>query len=291
VTTAPATRPADLIRAPDRWYRNYIFDLDRTVYLGDELLPGAAEVITAIRAAGARTVFLSNNPTRDRQMYADKLAKLGLPTPVQDIVNPVITMRDWLLRHHRQAGIFVIGEPPLVDELARAGLRLTTDPSEIDVVVASFDRTFEYWKLQTAFDALWRRDRAILVTTNPDAYCPMPGERGQPDAAAIVAAIEASTGARCQHNAGKPGPIMIEALLHILQAGVQDCLMIGDRVGTDIAMARAAGMDSALVLTGDTTVAAATALGPADEPTWLIAGIDALLPAGAHPRPDRADRP
>ena len=186
---SPTLPPADLLRRPDRRYGNYIFDLDGTVYLGDELLPRARQIIERIRDAGGRTVFLSNNPTKDPLMYADKLSGLGIPAAVEDIVNPVVTMRDWLLEHHAADGIFAIGEPPLVSALAAAGLHLTDDPSEIGVVVASFDRTFTYAKLQTAFDALWRSDRAILVTTNPDRYCPMPGGRGQPDAAGIVAAV------------------------------------------------------------------------------------------------------
>lgn len=274
--------PPGLLRLPDRRYQNYIFDLDGTVYLGDELLPQAREVIEGIRAAGGRTVFLSNNPTKDPQMYADKLAGLGIPAPVQDIVNPIVTMRDWLLEHHADDGIFPIGEPPLVFALRDAGLHLTDDPRQIRVVVASFDRTFEYAKLQTAFDALWRTGRAILVTTNPDRYCPMPGGRGQPDAAGIIAAIEATTEVRCTVNTGKPGQEMIRALLRRLNADVRDCLMVGDRVSTDIAMARVAGMDSALVLTGDTTVAAARELGPQDAPTWLLPGIAQLLPGANH---------
>lgn len=275
---SPTLPPADLLRRPDRRYGNYIFDLDGTVYLGDELLPRARQIIERIRDAGGRTVFLSNNPTKDPLMYADKLSGLGIPAAVEDIVNPVVTMRDWLLEHHAADGIFAIGEPPLVSALAAAGLHLTDDPSEIGVVVASFDRTFTYAKLQTAFDALWRSDRAILVTTNPDRYCPMPGGRGQPDAAGIVAAIEATAEVTCRVNTGKPGQIMVQALLRRLDADVRDCLMVGDRVSTDIAMARVAGMDSALVLSGDTTAALARALDRHEAPTWVVPGIAELLP-------------
>jgi HAD superfamily hydrolase (TIGR01450 family) len=282
-TTTPDTGwPPGLLRLPDRRYRHYIFDLDGTVYLGDELLPQAREIIERIRAAGGQTVFLSNNPTKDPQMYADKLAGMGIPAAVDDIVNPIVTMRDWLLENHSGDGIFPIGEPPLVSALRAAGLHLTDDPAQIRVVVASFDRTFEYSKLQTAFDALWRSDRAILVTTNPDRYCPMPGGRGQPDAAGIIAAIEATAQVRCRVNTGKPGQIMVQALLRRLKANVRDCLMVGDRVSTDIAMARVAGMDSALVLSGDTTAAAARELGPEDSPTWLLPGIAQLLPRADH---------
>ena len=74
------TSSPTILRRPDRLYDGYVFDLDGTVYLGNALLPGAGEVIAAIRARGCRTVFLSNNPTRDPQMYADKLGKLGIAT-------------------------------------------------------------------------------------------------------------------------------------------------------------------------------------------------------------------
>jgi ribonucleotide monophosphatase NagD (HAD superfamily) len=121
-----------------------------------------------------------------------------------------------------------------------------------------------------------------MVTTKPHRYCPMPGGRGQPDAAGIIAAIEATAQVRCRVNTGKPGQIMVQALLRRLKANVRDCLMVGDRVSTDIAMARVAGMDSALVLSGDTTAAAARELGPEDSPTWLLPGIAQLLPRADH---------
>lgn len=270
-----------LLRKPERLYDGYVFDLDGTVYLGDTLLPGAAETIAALRAQGRRTVFLSNNPTRDPQMYADKLSKLGIATPLADIVNPVVTVPTWLLAHYPGAGVFVIGEEPLKRAVAAAGVRLTERPEEIDVVVASYDRTFEYRKLQIAFDALWQHRRAVLITSNPDRYCPMPGGRGEPDAAAIVAAIEACTGVTCSANLGKPGAEMLETVLGMLGLAADRCIMIGDRLSTDIAMAATSGMDSALVLTGETTPEMAAELDPGTPPTWVLDRIDGLLPEGA----------
>ncbi|MFB9375915.1 HAD-IIA family hydrolase [Kineococcus gynurae] len=267
---------------PDRWYRGYVFDLDGTVYLGDEPLPRAAETIAALRAAGSRTVFLSNNPTKDPAMYAEKLSRLGIPTAVEEILNPLVTMSAWLLENAPGAGVFVIGEEPLRRHLRERGIRLVEEAAETDVVVASFDRTFDYRKLQTAFDALWFHRRARLVTTNPDRFCPMPGGRGEPDAAAVVAAIEACTGVTCEMNAGKPGTVMLDAVRDLLGLPVEDCVLVGDRLATDIAMARAAGMASALVLTGENTAGEAAAL-PADQrPTWVLEGIGALLP-GSQP--------
>jgi HAD superfamily hydrolase (TIGR01450 family) len=277
--TASESVAASLLRRPDRLYDGYVFDLDGTVYLGDALLPGAAEAVARIRAQGRRTVFLSNNPTRDPRMYADKLGALGIPTPVTDIVNPVVTVPRWLQANHPGAGVFVIGEEPLTRALAAAGIRLTERPEEIDVVVASFDRTFEYRKLQIAFDALWFHRRARLIASNPDRFCPMPGGRGEPDAAAVVAAIEACTGVTCEANLGKPGVEMLETVLGMLGLPADRCVIVGDRVSTDIAMAAAGGLDSALVLTGETSPAMAAELPRDGAPTWILDRIDHLLPA------------
>ena len=138
--------------------------------------------------------------------------------------------------------------------------------------------TFEYRKLQIAFDALAVYRRAILVTTNPDVFCPFPGGHGEPDAGAIVAAIEACTGVTCQVNAGKPGTLMLDTAMRRIGLPPQDCVMVGDRLSTDIAMAVAAGMDSALVLTGETDL---PMLAASDvRPTWVLNRIDELLPTG-----------
>ncbi|MGI3785823.1 MAG: HAD-IIA family hydrolase [Janthinobacterium lividum] len=265
-------------RPVERRYAGYIFDLDGTIYLGDELLPGAYELLTGLRERGARTLFVSNNPTKDPQMYADKLGRLGVPVSPEDIVNTVVTMAAWLKQHHPGGHVFVIGEEPLRRAVVEAGLVLCDDPATIDVVVASYDRQFDYAKLQVAFDALWMHGRAVLVTTNPDRYCPFPGGRGEPDAAAVVAAIEASTGVRCSVNVGKPDPLMIETILGLTGLAAEECVVVGDRLSTDIAMAGRAGMDSALVLTGETTLAMLSAPLPAEQtPTFVLDALEDLL--------------
>lgn len=272
-----SSAPGRLAPTQLRSYAGYLFDLDGTIYLGDRLLPGAHELVTGLRESGRETLFLSNNPTRDPQMYADKLTRLGLPTPVERIVNPVVTMVAWLLAEAPGACVFVIGEEPLVRAIRAAGFRTTEDPREIDIVIASYDRSFDYRKLQIAFDALWQHRRARLVATNPDAYCPMPEGRGEPDAAAVIAAIEASTGVRCEANVGKPAPLMLQTALDVLGLPGAECLMVGDRLHTDIAMAAEAGIDSALVLTGESTAEMAAQLPPERRPTFILPRIDALL--------------
>ena len=263
---------------PTRLYEAYVFDMDGTIYLGDELLPGAARLITELRRREIPVRFLSNNPTRDPDMYAAKLTKLGLPTDVDDIANTVVTTVRWLTDHRPGAVVFPIAEEPLCRALVAAGIEISEDPSRIDIVISSYDRHFDYRKLQIAFDAIWFHRPAELIETNPDRYCPFPGGRGEPDCAAITAAIEACTGTRKVASLGKPDPVMVEEALRGLDVAPADCLMIGDRLMTDVAMAVDAGMASGLVLTGDSTREQAEAL-PADrQPTYVVDRVDELLP-------------
>src|SRR5207302_913736 len=171
-------------------------------------------------------------------------------TPVDDVINSSFAMVQWLLKEIPEARLFVVGEEPLKQDLRAAGFQLSETAGEIDIVVASFDRTFAYQKLQIAFDAI--RAGARLVATNPDRYCPVPGG-GQPDCAAVIAAIEACTTVTCEAVAGKPSPLMIKVITDMLQLPPEQCLMVGDRLETDIRMGINMGMATCLVLTGDAT--------------------------------------
>lgn len=266
------------LRFPTKFYDAYIFDMDGTIYLGDHLLPGAKRMIEQLRARHLPIRYLSNNPTKDPQLYVEKLEKLGLPTDISEVANTVVTMTKWLREHHPEATVFPIAEPPLINAFKTAGIKLSEDPAEIDIVVASYDRTFDYRKLQIAFDAIWFHKRAKLVATNPDRYCPFPGGRGEPDCAAIIAAIEACTQCQCEMVVGKPNREMLVEALAGLDVKLENCLMVGDRLGTDIQMAVKAGIDSAMPLTGDSTWQEAEALDPKDQPTYLLDRVDRLIP-------------
>ncbi len=264
---------ADAWPRPDRLYDAYIFDLDGTCYLGDALLPSVEETITRLRELGKRTVFLSNNPTQTREAYAARLTALGLPTPPDDVVNSSLVMVDFLSRRMPGANLFVVGEASLEQELEAAGFTLTEDPEQIQAVIASFDRTFSYHKLQVAFDAV--QAGARFFATNADRYCPVPGG-GQPDAAAMIAAIEASTNSRVEAVVGKPSHYMAEAILGLLHMPPEQCMMIGDRLETDVLMGLNAGMAGALTLTGatDEAVLAASDI----HPTYVLHTVGDLLP-------------
>jgi arabinose operon protein AraL len=261
------------MRCRDR-FRGYILDLDGTVYLGDVLLPGARRTVLALRASGSHVVFLSNNPLRTRADYAAKLTCLGIPTAGDDVINSSWVMSAWLQREAPRSVLFVVGERPLKQELQAAGFRLTEDASEVDVVVASFDRTFDYGKLQVAFEAI--RAGARFVATNADRYCPTL-DGGLPDAAAVIGAIEGCTGKLVEVVVGKPSPITAEAILERLQLPASECLMVGDRLETDIRMGRESGMATAVVLTGVTTPGLLETAGI--RPDYVLAGLEDLLTA------------
>lgn len=268
---------------PARLYDAYIFDLDGTCYLGDALLPTVGETIERLRQLGRRTVFLSNNPTQPREVYAERLTELGLPTPPEDVINSSMVMADFLNRHMPGARLFVVGEEPLRRELAAAGFEIvggegdvdtvSIDAAAIDAVIASFDRTFDYRKLQIAFDAI--RAGARFFATNADRYCPVPGG-GQPDAAAVIAAIEACTTVSVEAVVGKPSAHMAEAVLARLQLSPRQCLMIGDRLETDVLLGLNASMDAALILTGatDETMLARSAV----RPDFVLRALSELVP-------------
>jgi NagD protein len=261
---------------PGRLYEAYIFDLDGTVYLGESLLPTVETTLSKLRSLGKRTVFLSNNPTRTRDDYAQKLTRLGLPAMANDVINSSAVMAHFLKEHFSDARLFVIGEESLCGELGVAGFDLTDEAQQVDVVIASFDRTFAYWKLQVAFDAI--RAGARFFATNADRYCPVPGG-GEPDAAAMIAAIEACTDTKVEAVVGKPSQYMAHAVLNLLDKQPEDCLMIGDRIETDVLFGLDAGMAAALTLTGATDESALNE--SAIQPTYIFRQLADLLPGDA----------
>lgn len=261
------------IRLP---YPGFIFDLDGTIYLGERLLPGAAAAIAALRAAGRRLCFLSNKPIQSRQDYAEKLTRLGVPTGLEEVINSSYVLARYLARQAPGARCFVIGEPPLRAELERAGLTPVDGPA-VDYVVVAFDRTFDYRKLDVALQAVTRHG-ARLIGTNPDRTCPVEG--GEiPDAAGMIGAVEGVTGRRVDPIVGKPSPITLAVALERLGLAAGECAVVGDRLETDIAMGKAAGLRTILVLTGITRA------GDPEIARWqpdhVLASVGDLLEGGA----------
>jgi HAD superfamily hydrolase (TIGR01450 family) len=269
------------LRRPERFFDGYALDLDGTVYLGDALLPGAAETVARIRAAGSRLVFLTNNPLRPAASYAEQLSGLGIPAAEADVVTPLGVLTAYLSRRHPGAAVLTVAEPLVDQTLAAAGITVTAEPAAAGVVVVSFDRTFSYAKLLLAYRAV-RHFGAVIVATNPDPFCPTP-DGGWPDCAAMLAAVEACTGARAEAMMGKPGEYMAAELLRRLDAPPDAAAIVGDRLSTDVSMSGSLGMTSVLVLSGATS--AGELAGSPVRPDYVIEGIGQLLPALVTPTP------
>ena len=230
-------------------FKGFIFDLDGTVYLSDRLIPGADRVIRLLRENKRKVAFLSNKPIQTRDDYAAKLTRLGIPTQPDEVINSTLVMINYLKKNASNARLFVVGEIPFVDELKRAGFIIAEEPKEIDYVVVAFDRTFDYRKLNIAYQAI--KLGAHFVATNPDRTCPVEG--GEiPDCAGMIAAIEAVTQKKVEVIVGKPSPLMIQIVLEVLGLRPEDCILIGDRIETDIKMGKEAGIATGIVLTGVT---------------------------------------
>jgi arabinose operon protein AraL len=248
---AQLTRPID----------GFIFDLDGTVYLGEAALPGAVEGIAELRRRNKRMVFVSNKPLEPRQTYARKLTRLGIPAHPDEVITSALVLGHHLARTAPDLRLYVIGEPNLLEELRSHGLTVVDDlpdqdpkqvidPSGIDAVVVAFDRTLDYRKLNTAYQALRRGAR--FLATNADKACPMPGG-AIPDAGATIAALEHITARQVELVAGKPSPLITQVALERLMLPAARCMMVGDRLETDIRMGQQAGMATAVVLTGAST--------------------------------------
>lgn len=248
--------------------RGFLFDLDGTVYRGEKLIPGADTVIRLLRETGRRVVFLSNKPLETRENYAGKLTRLGIPTTPEEVINSSFVMTRYLLKHAPGARLFVVGETPFLEELKRAGFVMSDEPEKIEWVIASFDRTFDYRKLNVAFQAIKRGAR--FIATNPDRTCPV--EEGEiPDCAGIIAALEAVTQKKVEAIVGKPSPLTVEAALEVMGLPASECILIGDRLETDIRMGKESGMATGLVLTGVTDEAAL--LASPTKPDYVFASI------------------
>ncbi|QAA77223.1 MAG: Phosphoglycolate phosphatase [Candidatus Bipolaricaulis sibiricus] len=263
-------RQSDLMAAT-RGVDGYILDLDGTVYRGDRAVPGAGEAIAALRGRGRRVVFASNNPLRSRAEYARKLTRLGIAATEGDVVTS-----SWVAARHLAAWapgakVLPVGERALREELEGVGLRPVSEGDTAEWVIAAFDRTLTYAKLNAAFQALRRGAR--FVATNPDRSCPVEGGE-VPDAAGVIAFLEATSGRSVEEVFGKPSPRMVEAALGLLGLPPQRCIMAGDRLETDVVMAKNAGMRAVLVLTGVTSRAS---LGSGEvRPDHVLASIAEL---------------
>jgi HAD superfamily hydrolase (TIGR01450 family) len=249
-----------------------LIDLDGVVWIGRELVPGSVEALRALLAAGKRIVFVTNNPGRLPEAYAERLQGLGVAVgPEQIVTAGTVVAR--LAGEAAGAGgsAFVIGAAPLKEMVAASGARLLEgeEAEEADVVVVSGHKGFDYGELRTAKFALDRC--AKLFATSHDPTMPFPGGE-LPGTGAVLAAVEVASGRRAT-IAGKPERHLFEIAKEA--AGEGRLAMVGDRISSDIDGGRAAGLETVLVLSGTTSREEAEAADPS--PDHVLDDLAALL--------------
>jgi glycerol 3-phosphatase-2 len=251
-------------------YDGFLVDLDGVVWTGRDPVPGSPEALATMLAAGKEIVFVTNNPSKPPQAYAERLRGLGVETDAGHIVTAgIVVARLAAEAAGPGGGALVLGYEPLRELVAAAGLRLVDfeEPTEAAVVVVSGFRDFTYAHLLASKRAL--DAGAALVATSHDPTMPMPGGEW-PGTGAILAAVEVASGKKAE-IAGKPEHHLFELALSKIP-GAKRVAMIGDRPSSDIAGGHAAGLDTILVLSG-------TSEDPTDgvEPTLTVADLAALI--------------
>ena len=252
----------------------YIFDLDGTIYIDSEIIPGVPEAIRGLKERGDKVVFLTNKSIASRKEYVEKLKMLDIEVKLEEVINSNYITALYLKSVMKpEDSVYVIGEEPLFEELRENFIKLTDSSSEASYVVIGWDREFNYEKLNNAYQA-WRNG-AELIATNPDRTCPVSG--GEiPDCGAMIGALEGATGESIKVITGKPSSLMANYVLdNVLKLEARNCYMVGDRLETDIKMGNDAGMQSVLVLTGITTTNMLE--NPVHKPEYVLDSVRDIL--------------
>jgi len=228
----------------------FIFDLDGVIYLGNELIPGAKEVLKILTNQKKQIFFLTNNATQTRAKFSEKLRKLGIPARSDQIITSAYITAEVLRKSYPNTNVYIIGEEGLITEFQGAGFQIVEAEdleNPIDLVVVGLDRNVTYKKLARASSAILRGAKFIATNTDP---C-LPTEEGLlPGAGCMVAALSTAVGSDPEIIIGKPNPFMIEYILEQQQMPPALAVIIGDRYSTDILAGKKADIKTILVKTG-----------------------------------------
>ena len=258
-------------------FRAFIVDLDGVVYRGLQLLPGAREFVAWADQTGRRTLFLSNNSFATMEEVAEKLARLDIPQPQGRVLTAGQAAAQVIAERFPGGRVYAMAVGSIERMLQQAGLRVVwreeADGPTPDAVVVGLDRTLTYARLSRGLRAVM--DGAAFYAVNRDPRLPV--ESGfEPGTGAIVAALEYASDVPAQ-IIGKPAPEIVLQALHQMGVTKDETLMIGDGLDLDIVAGHAAGLSTALVLSGLTTAAEAQSATGARRPDFIYADLAALL--------------
>lgn len=229
----------------------FLFDMDGTLYLGDQLYSFTKELLATIRAKGGRYLFMTNNSSKSVSAYIEKLAKLGIAADREDFITSSQATAYYLKKYHAGQKLYVCGTRSLIEELEGEGFTVTTDLDEVECVVMGFDTELTFQKLWDVSYLLLTRKDLPYIATNPDLVCPT--EFGSvPDCGSVCIGIKNATG-REPVVIGKPTPLMPQLAMDKWGVTPDEAAVIGDRIYTDIKSGLNAGALSILVMSGETT--------------------------------------
>ncbi|MBQ9648412.1 MAG: HAD-IIA family hydrolase [Oscillospiraceae bacterium] len=228
----------------------FLLDLDGTLYLDETLFDGAAEFLRCIRERGGRYLFLTNNSSKSGDAYVEKLRRLGVEAARSDFLTSVDATILYLREHGGQDKLYyVCGTESFKEQLREAGFRLTIDrDAAVDALLMGFDTELTFQKLEDACILLGRG--VEYIATNPDWVCPT-WYGYVPDCGSMCEMLFRATGRR-PYVIGKPKPDMAYLAMRSAGAAPEETVVIGDRLYTDIACGVNAGVDTVLVLSGET---------------------------------------
>jgi 4-nitrophenyl phosphatase len=225
----------------------FLLDMDGTFYLGNRLLEGSLRFIDVLKQQGKDFLFLTNNSSRHRRLYAERITGMGMPISEEKVFTSGEATTIYMRKTYPDARLYVVGTPSLEEEFKLAGFQL--DEQKPDAIVLGFDTTLTYQKLWRLCDFV--RAGLPYIATHPDFNCPT--ETGfMPDIGAMIAFVKASTGREPDTVIGKPNRMIVEAVARKLNLPIERLAMIGDRLYTDIALGKSSGITTILVLRGET---------------------------------------
>ena len=226
----------------------FLLDMDGTFYLGDQLLPGSREFVTIMEETpGKDFLFLTNNSSKSRENYLKKLSKMGFDFPDDKVMTSGEAAILYLKKELPGKKVYLVGTPSLEQEFVTAGISL--DSKNPDAAVLGFDTTLTYEKLWRLCDLV--REGLPYIATHPDFNCPIEGGF-MPDIGGMIAFVKACTGREPDVVIGKPNRYIAESASLKTGIPLSQIAMVGDRLYTDIAIGKVAGITSILVLSGET---------------------------------------
>ena len=228
-------------------YDTYCFDLDGTIYVADKLLPGVGKTLEYIRNQGKKVRFITNSSTLTREECMKRLQRFGLSVYLDEVVTALYMTGLYFNENASTARVLLVGDNEIKNELHRHAIMTTEDPKEATHVLVGCDREFSYEKIQHSMDALLNGAKFIVI--NPDPVCPVK-EGYIPDTMSLAKSIEVASGKPINQIIGKPSIYYGNKLMNISQVDSDLCLVIGDRLETDIQLGKQNGFATCLVMTG-----------------------------------------